>query len=475
MPLHIGSVVVYDQSGAEGGVVRFKQILAHIEDRLRFARCFRQKLVHVPLGLDHPYWVEDADFDLEYHVRHIALPKPGDWRQLCIQTSRLMSRPLDMSRPLWEMTVIEGLDAIEHLPPGCFAIVTKIHHAAIDGMSGAEIFAAMHDLAPDEGRPGTDEWEPEANPDAVSLLARAGVNSLRRPLRLATTTARALPAIGGIVRRARDVDDDLEVPSLRAPLTRFNGRVSAHRVFDGRALPLPEVKRLRRAVEGATVNDVVLTIVGGALREYLLDKGELPDESLIAAAPVSVRTDEQAGSGGNQVSAMFPRLHTEIADPVARLASVRASTSATKLFTSAIGARTLTDYAEFGPMRLAGLAARAYLHSPLRERGGIPTNCIVTNVPGPPFPLYFGPAEVVALYGLGPVLDGVALIHPVFSYLDTITISFTSCREILPDPGFYADCIQRSFEQLRAAVAPPKPSRARRPTTKKASRAAKAG
>jgi len=145
-PTHIGGLYIYDQSSSPGGKVTFKGILAYLESRLHLARCFRQKIVRVPFGLDHPYWIEDPDFDLEYHVRHIALPKPGDWRQLCIQVARLHARPLDLDKPLWEMTVIEGL------PKGCFAVLTKVHHAAVDGVSGVEMTAATHDLEP-EGMP----------------------------------------------------------------------------------------------------------------------------------------------------------------------------------------------------------------------------------------------------------------------------------------------------------------------------------
>lgn len=448
-PLHIGSVVIYDQSGAQGGVITFKQVLAAVEDRLRFARCFRQKLVSVPLGLDHPYWVEDPGFDLEFHIRHLALPKPGDWRQLCIQTARLMSRPLDMRKPLWELTVIEGLDAVEHLPPGCFAVVSKIHHAAVDGVSGAEIFAALHDLEPGETRPGVDTWRSERDPAVVELLARAAVNNVTRPVRLAGVAGRAVPGLGSAARRIQR--DELTAPGT-APKTPFGARVSPHRVFEGRAFDLADVKQIRKSVEGATVNDVILTIVGGGLRSYLLSRGELPDASLVAMAPVSVRAEGEEGTAGNRVSAIFPKLRTDIEDPLERLRAVHEATSDSKELNSAIGARTLADFQTFGPMRLAGRAARLYSRSGLLARAGLPFNCVVTNVPGPPFPLYFGDAKVVALYGLGPIMDGMGLIHPVFSYLDTITISFTSDRAMIPDPAVYADCLERSFDELRKAT-----------------------
>ena len=195
-PMHIGSVGIYDPSTAPGGFVRFKDILRFIEQRLPGARSFRQRLVRVPFDLDHPYWIEDPEFDLEFHVRHIALPKPGDWRQLCIQVARLHARPMDLSKPLWEFTIIEGLDNIDGLPPGCFALVSKVHHAAIDGMSGVEMSAAVHDLDPAMAEPGkADTWRPDNMPKVAELLTRSYFNSLIQPMRVMETIGRSLPGM----------------------------------------------------------------------------------------------------------------------------------------------------------------------------------------------------------------------------------------------------------------------------------------
>ena len=202
-PGHIFSVWIYDQSSAPGGKVTFKGILDHVGRRLHVSRTFRQRLVEVPLGLDHPYWIEDPDFDLEYHVRHIALPRPGDWRQFCIQVARLHSRPLDRSRPLWEMYVIEGLDDVAGLPAGSFAIMTKIHHAAIDGVTLLEITSALNDVAPDAPEPAaTGEWHAERLPSSLELLSRAAVNTAVRPMRMARLTAAAVPGTAAADARA---------------------------------------------------------------------------------------------------------------------------------------------------------------------------------------------------------------------------------------------------------------------------------
>ncbi|MDR3500329.1 MAG: wax ester/triacylglycerol synthase family O-acyltransferase [Parvibaculum sp.] len=449
-PMHIGSVAIYDQSTVKGGVLGFKEILKNYEARLHLARSFRQRIIRVPMSLDHPYWLEDPDFDLEFHVRHIALPKPGDWRQLCIQVARLHARPLDTNRPLWEFTVIEGLDNVEGLPKNSFAIVSKVHHAAIDGVSGAEMTAAVHDLTPDATpTPPEKPWLPERVPTAVELLSRTSINNVRQPFKLAQVVASSIPALArlGIGLSAGKLKRVGAVPR-----TRFNGQVSPHRVFDGRSFKLADIRAIKNAVEGATVNDAVIAIVGGALRKYLESKHELPKDSLIAMAPISVRSPGQQKSAGNQVSAMSVAVRSDIADPLERLVAVFESTTNSKEMTNAIGASTLTDYSQFIPSTVAGLAARLYTNLGLANRITPIFNTVITNIPGPQVPLYMTGARLVTQFGLGPILDGMGIIHPVFSYCGEITISFTSCREMIPDPAFYAECIQESFEELKAAT-----------------------
>jgi WS/DGAT/MGAT family acyltransferase len=449
-PMHVAALTIYEQSTVAGGLVRFKDILAHIEGRLPRGRAFRQKIVRVPFDADHPWWVEDRAFDLEFHVRHIALPRPGDWRQLCIQAARLHARPLDPSRPLWEFTVIEGLDRVAGLPPGCFALLTKVHHAAVDGVSGVELTAALHDLAPVRSVPDPDDWRPERVPGSWELLNKAWANNLAQPVRLARVVRRTVPGVGRAIGVLRSRSD---APARgRVPRTRFNGTVSAHRVFDGVRLDLADVVGIRKAVPGATVNDVVLTIVGGALRHYLDAKGELPAEPLVAMAPISVRSESERGAAGNRVSAMLAPLGTNIADPLDRLAAVYAGTQASKELTNAIGADVLTDYQQFIPGSLAALGARLSSRMSLANRTNPMFNCVVTNVPGPQQPLYLDGARAVAMYGLGPIGDGNGLIHGVVSYNGLLTISFTSCRDMLGDPAAYAACIERSVAELAEAA-----------------------
>ncbi len=449
-PTHIGSFAIYDQGTAPGGRVTFKGILANVERRLHLARCFRQKLVKVPLDLDHPYWIEDADFDLEFHVRHVALPQPGDWRQLCIQAARIHARPLDLARPLWEMYVIEGLDNVEGVPPGAFAVLTKIHHAAIDGVSGAELTGAIHDTTPDAEPPlPPTPWVAEREPTTLELAARTTWNNVQSPFRFVRVMAQTAPGLMNLFRSSPEREVEGSGP---APRTRFNGTVSPHRVIGGRSFSLQDIRDIRKRVPGATVNDVILAVCSGALRRYLVAHDELPEESLVAMAPISVRSEDESGSAGNKVSMMSVTLFSDESVPLERLRKVHRGTRASKATAEAVGARTLTDVSQFVPGALAGLAARLYTRLGLANAVRPFLNTVITNVPGPQIPLYFSGSRMVGFYGMGPVMDGMGLIHPVFSYSGRISISFTACRDMLPDPAFYAECLQAAFDELREAA-----------------------
>lgn len=470
-PMHIGSVGIYDPSTAPGGFVRFKDILRHVESRLDKARSFRQKLVRVPFDLDHPYWVEDASFDIEYHIRHLALPQPGDWRQLCIQVARLQARPMDLSRPLWEFNIIEGLDNIPGIPKGSFALMAKVHHAAIDGMSGVELSAAVHDIEPKAVEANVkSDWKPETDPALGEMLFRTWLNSVKQPVRFAKTLANTVPGVARLGKEIAGGDVSLKNTKM-APQTRLNGKVSSHRVWDGTVFELSGIRSIKDRLEGATVNDVILAIIGGGLRKYLQKHNDLPKQSLSAMAPISVRAEGEKDALGNLVSAMIVPLGTHIEDPAERLRFIHQETKNSKAMTNAVGARTLTDYSQLLPAALAGLAARLYtrlgvsnLHSPV-------FNVVATNVPGPRVPLYFAGAKMVRMMGTGPVFDGMGMINAIYSYGAEIAISFTADRDMVPDPAVYAAALQEAFEELLAAeMGTPAPKAekksAKKPTTK---------
>ncbi len=387
-------VQIYDQSTVPGGVLRFKTILAHIQGRLHRSPVFRSKLLRVPLELDEPYWVEDEQFDLEYHVRHIALPKPGDWRQFCIQASRIHARALDLHRPLWEIYVIEGLDSITELPAGSFALLTKIHHAAIDVESRNEFIEVLHDATRRPPKPEPAEpWFPERPPGPVSLLRRAALHWMTSPTRLLRPLRRAAPATLAFAR-------DLLHPERHLTATRFNAVVTPHRVFDTRRFLVEEFEAIRALVDGASIDDAVLAVCAGGLRRYLAAHAELPKAELCANVPWTM------GMG------------MDIEDPVQRLARIHAQT------------------------------AQAQRPAPGRAQP-LPC-CTITHVNAPNKPAWLHGARMTYFSAILPISDGMGLVFAVSCYDGRIVVSPTSCRELMPDPQFFTQCVRDSFQEYLA-------------------------
>lgn len=447
---HIGMVFVFDPSSAKEPVT-FEKVLDLYERRLPLARAFREKLVRVPLDLDYPYWVNDKDFDLEFHVRHAGLPGPGTRKQFFAVVNRLMSLQIDMSRPLWETYFIEGLDEVEGIPPGSFALLFKMHHAAVDGISGMEMITALLETDEDAAaRMPKKKWRGEDVPDQRKLALKAVGATWTGPLKLTGALVKALPAIAESRRRQRS-GELVKPPKTKAPKTRFNAPVTPHRVLEGRNWEFAEIKRLKDAVPGATINDVVVAVVAGALRRYLTDKKELPKEPLVAAIPISVRSEEQRGTGGNQVSMAFTNLHTDLADPLERLEAIGATMRKVKDYNKAVAASTLAQTTAAMPGALLGLAIRTMLLLPASDAIRV-SNTVITNVPGPLTPMTLLGARYVAGFGTGPSQDGVGLFHVITSLSGILAIGFNADRELLPDPEFYAQCIEDSFNELRQAI-----------------------
>ena len=455
LPQHIGGVSIYDQSTAPDGMVRFKQILSMLESRLHLSPIFRRKHATVPMGLGRPYWVEDPDFDLEYHVRHIALPKPGDWRQLCILSARLHSQPLRRDKPLWEMYIIEGLNNIEGIPPNCFALLLKVHHCAMDGATGAQFMNIMHDLDPETKDPGKPPpWIVE-RPSKARMLGRAYLDAWKKPGEIFEVLKEAGPTFMRI-RQGRQRQDFHALEDKQK--TRFQGKISRHRVVEARKFDFEVIRAIKNTEPGATINDVMLTIVAGGLRKYLQAKNELPDSTLVTGCPIDVRSPEERMAGGNMVGFMSVALRTEIEDPVERLAAVHQESLSAKAYAEALGPRVAMDITNVLPGNVLSIALRAASATGLVESNVI-MNTIVTNVPGAPFQLYLCGAEMIDSFSLGPLLPNAGLFHVVYSSVQNkqgnITLSFTACRDMLPDPEFYAQCLQESFDELRAATLVP--------------------
>ncbi|MCB1055100.1 MAG: wax ester/triacylglycerol synthase family O-acyltransferase [Acidobacteria bacterium] len=456
-PMHIGAVALLDPS-SRGGALSFDEFRTFLAERLAAAPIFRQRLVDDPTGIGKPYWIDDPDFDLDHHLERAEVPEPGGWRQLRALMEWEFSQPLDRARPLWQLTFAEGLGELElatgeRLPAGAIALLTKVHHAAIDGLSGAEILAALFDISPDgrlEGLP--QDWRPPPPPGTLELLGRAGRNLAAKPFEVAETVRHTLT--GAIRAGATWAVGRVEPPPslFTAPRSRLNAPITRERTWDGVVLPLSGIKAIKDAVPGTTVNDVVLAVCSGALRDYLEERGELPDEPLVAMAPVSVREAHEKSDLGNRVSAMLVSLATEIADPVERLRSIHRGTHRSKAYQRAVGADTLTDYTRFLPFTFAGLATRLYSRMHLSRYHRPIFNLVITNVPGPQVPLYLAGARLMAHVGAGPIFDGMGMILVIFSYDGGLAIGVTSCRSILPDPDRFCALLEGSFAELGAAV-----------------------
>ena len=458
---HVGSVCVLDPSTAATPLT-LERLTGLIQDRLPLIPPFRRRLVEVPLGLDQPYWVDDSGFDVEYHVRELALPAPGDDRQLAEQAARLHARPLDRSRPLWELYLIHGLSG------GRMAIYTKVHHAAIDGVSGNDILSAVIDVSP-QGRPAAEAppWHGEAKPGTLQLLARSALSLTGHPVRAARVgydLFRSAPALAAspVMSRLPFVDQLLGRGSssaflpgaggMRAPATPFNKAISPHRRWAFRTVPLDDVKAVKNRY-GGTVNDVVMALATGALRRWLLDHDALPAAPLVAAVPVSIRTEAHKGTAGNQVSTMIAPLPTNVDDAVKRLLACQLAMRAAKEQHGALPATLLADVGQFAMPALAGQAARLAARVRLVERVNL-FNLFVSNVPGPNLPLYYGGCRLLAYYPLSAIADGQGLNITVMSLDGGMHFGLIADRELVPDLDVMAGYLVDELALLQRSVAP---------------------
>jgi diacylglycerol O-acyltransferase / wax synthase len=442
---HVAGLAILDPSTAPGGTLVLEDLQILLSERLPLLPPLRWRLVEVPLGLDYSYWIDDPDFDLEYHVRELALPAPGSDEQLAEQTARIASRPLDRSRPLWELYLIHGLQGAK------VAVLTKIHHSVIDGMSGAEIMGLLLDTSP-EGRDVPAGVPPggEPCPGDLEMLARGLMGLPRYPLRalrslpsaipnLDETPLATLPGAGTVSRLAGRLQDTvrrdghrLERTALRAPKTSFNGRVSPHRRFAFGKLALDDFKTAKNKY-GCTVNDVVVSTCAGAVRRWLVEHEELPDEPLVAQIPVSVRTTEQVGTYGNRIMLMAAPLFTDVADPVDRLLRTHEALREMKERHRALPAELLQDTNHFIPPAVFSRAARLTFSLATSGAGRPTWNLVISNVPGPQFPLYLAGAKLEANYPVSVITDGMGLNITVMSYMGDMDFGIVSDRDQMPD------------------------------------------
>jgi WS/DGAT/MGAT family acyltransferase len=447
IPMHIGGVAVLE------GSLQFEDFKEFISQRLHAVPKLTQKLVTIPLSLDRPYWAEDPDFDLSMHLHRTALPSPGSWKELRYLASRLFSQQLNRDRPLWEFTFVEGIDSIDQVPKGSVALITKVHHAGFDGKSGADLMQMLFDISPTPREvPPAKPKVKEEIPSNVGLMAKSAYNFMTRPGKLPGLLWDAGKATvkAGYMTRVQGIN--MPTMPFKAPKTLFNDTVEVERKWNSAILDFNRVKALRKVVEGATVNDVILAICAGALRRYLLEKDELPDKPLVAMVPVSTRTEEEKNAMGNQVSAMYIQLATDLEDPIKRLKKIHVNTLIGKLYQDAIDARSLMGFAELIPFGLAGVAARFYSRAAIAKKHNPFFNLVITNVPGPQVPLYLAGHKLLANMGTAPIFDGMGLIMPVCSYNGTISISPTSSSNLMPDLDKFTRYIRESANELEEAV-----------------------
>jgi WS/DGAT/MGAT family acyltransferase len=440
--LHVVGVVVMDPSTVPGGY-SFENFKTLIESRLEHMKPFRRRVKSVPFDLAHPLWIEDPDFDIDLHLHRIAAPSPGGPHELSDIASDIAGRPLDRTRPLWELWVIEGL---EH---GHIAMVAKVHHAAIDGVSGADLMVYLFDLEPKAVEPNLeDPWQPDRVPNDVEMFVHAGRSWVQRPVQLARLVPKAVGSTFSIVRRRRSGAGGMATP-FTAPSTPWNTAISAQRSIAFASVPLDEVKAVKKAF-GTTVNDVVLAITTGAVRRYLESHGQLSDKPLVSVVPISVRAEGRAGA--NQLSALFTYLPTHLDDPVERLEAISTHTRGAKEEHGALGADVLMDLAEFAPPRLTTRAMDFYSRMNLADRHPPIHNLVISNVPGPDIPLYCGGARVVAIYPLGPVFEGAGLNVTVLSYMGSVDFGFIAARDGVPDVWALADSVEPALLELTKAA-----------------------
>jgi WS/DGAT/MGAT family acyltransferase len=464
---HVGALAILDPSTAPGEKVTLLDLQHLIAERLPLVPPFRWRLAQVPLNLDYGYWLDDPEFDLDFHVRELALAPPGTDHQLSEQVARIFGRPLDRSRPLWELYLIHGL------PAGRVAVMSKIHHAVIDGMSGAEIMGALFDLSPEGREPPQPLAEPgDTPPGEIEMLARGVLGLPRYPARLLRSLPRALPnvhevpSLGGIpglkaagrvaatARRAVGRGRVVGRLDLVPPRTTFSGRISAHRRYAFGQLSLAEVKEVKNHYD-CTVNDVVVAICAGAVRRWLLEHEELPREPLVAQIPVSARREDQQGTYGNRILLMTAPLYVGEADPVRRLQMTHESLMEMKERHRALPAGLLQDANHFIPPALFSRAARLTFALGSSKRGRPAWNLVVSNVPGPQHPLYMAGARMEANYPISVITDGMGLNITLMSYCGHLDFGIVADREQMPDVWSLMDWLREALEELKPAAAVP--------------------
>ena len=443
--MHVAMTAVFDPSTVPGGY-SFRRIRQLINDRIPLAPVFQRRLVEVPMRLGHPVWVDDPDFDIDNHLRRAALPSPGGMRELADFAADVISRQLHRDRPLWEMWIVEGLE------DGKIALVVKMHHSTIDGVSGAELLSVLFDLEPDppQTQQLTARQLDSRIPSGLELVAQAMATGLVAPFDIGRMILRTTRNVFD-VRRIRQGETAKAALPLTAPRTSINVAVHARRRVAFAAASLADAKALKNKM-GTTVNDVVLAMCAGALRTYLLAGDELPDVPLVSVVPVSVTPDVAELRGSNKISAMFVQLPCHIDDPLERLHLIHEGTKGAKEEHQALGATTLQNWAEHATPNVFAAAARLYTGMKLADRHRPVANLVISNVPGPDFPLYLGGSRMLGMFPLGPVMDGMGLNITIMSNLGVLYWGLASDARAVPRLWDIAAAVPHALTELMEAA-----------------------
>lgn len=440
--MHTLKVSFLDVSAVPGGY-SFEAFAAGLSARLHLLPPFRRRLRAVPLRLHHPVWVEDQPVDVRRHLRRIVVPSPGSKREVERVIGKLASTPLDRSRPLWEIAVLEGL------ADGTIGVVAKIHHAVADGAAASALLVSVMDTDQPLAVPG---WELEETPGPGQLLGQAARDQARQLLHLPGLLWRTVGSVLLLVRRRRGMPVRPPRPILDTPKVSFNGAISSRRAFATASLSLSAVRAIR-ARTGVTFNDVVLAVVSGAMVAWLAENGERPASSLTAGIPVAT---DRAGSTprlvGNRVSNMFTSLCTDVPDPRERLHAIAQVTVQAKVMQETLGLRMLEDWVQYTPPLPFSLFMRAYSRLGAANHHRAPFNLVVSNVPGPGEPVTIGAARLTDLYSVGPILEGIGLNITVWSYLDRLSFAALACPDRLPDLPGLVKHLAPALDELVAAT-----------------------
>lgn len=442
-PMHICGVLIYDCGDNGQAAITLDQLQHLVDSRLSNYPLFRRKLHRVAMGMDTPYWVNAPDTDWDRHISEHSLPPGGDWQALHQHLSRLHGAKMNLRLPLWEIELVHNLIDLPGLPHRCQALVLKFHHSAIDGVSMAAIIDGLH--RPPGNEPNTRKDSAGA-PDQWALWTRAHINTVSRQFKLAETVSNLVP---GFLRARKTRHKFSDLPAVHRGASRFNAPVKAGRHTGSMLMPMEDVVAIKRKVRRVTLNDIALACVAGALREYLLSLRRLPAKSLAAGVPINLREPKDDSAAGNKIATMVVGLATHVADPVERLRLIHRYAVAGKKQIDALGSGTIMDISDsVAPAVLAeGIRTMAWA-SRLAEVP-VPFHTMVSNVPGPATPTYLEDARLVAPLGLGPVRDNMGLFHIVSNSDQTMSLSFSACRKLLPDVDQYQQCLLKAFVALK--------------------------